>query len=137
MIDTLRPLLAVLGLMMMAMGAAAQTAPGDSVYRCGPDGRSYSTTPCASGKPVEVADPRSAEQQRQARDAAQRERQMADKLIAERVQREKATVPAAAGHIGPPAKASAPKSTKPKKKKKGKAVDPTMSEPIRTVTPTK
>ncbi|WP_395700329.1 hypothetical protein [Aquabacterium sp.] len=97
----------------------AQSASTDTVYRCGPDGRSYSSTPCASGKPVAVADPRSEAQQQAARDTAQRERQLADRMTAERVQREKSIVPAAAGNLGPhtPApKASAPKSAKPKKK---------------------
>lgn len=122
--------------------AMAQPSPGETVYRCGPDGRSYSTTPCAGGKAIDAADPRSADQQRQARDSAQRERQLADKMTAERVQREKSIISAAAGNLGPQVKPAAPapksaKPAKPKKKKKGKSTDPTMSEPVRTVTPKK
>lgn len=135
-------LLAALAALAMC-DAMAQPSPGETVYRCGPDGRSYSTTPCAGGKAIDAADPRSADQQRQARDSAQRERQLADKMTADRVQREKSIVPAAAGSFGPQAKPAAPATkpakatTKPKKKKKGKSTDPTMSEPIRTVTPKK
>lgn len=122
--------------------ASAQPSPGETVYRCGPDGRSYSSTPCAAGKAVDVADPRSDEQRQQSRDAAQRERQLADRMTAERVKREKSTIPVAAGNLGPSAKPAAPaakpaKSTKPKKKKKGKSTDPTMSDPIQTVKPKK
>jgi len=131
------------GLALWLGAAAAQTSPGETVYRCGPDGRSYSSMPCTSGKSVDVADPRSDEQRRQAEASAQRERQLADKLTADRVQRDKSTIPAAAGHIGPHAAASAAAakptkaSGKPKKKKKGKPVDPTLSDPVRGVTPKK
>lgn len=140
MIRRLHSLVAGLGLVAVANASLAQSSTGDTVYRCGPDGRSYSTTPCASGKPVDAADTRSEEQQRQARDTAQRERQLADKLTAERLQREQSIKPAAAGHIGVSAKAAVPASKpvkphKPKRKKKGQAVDPTLSEPVRTVTP--
>ncbi len=111
---------ACLGGWLVYLGSAtAQPASTETVYRCGPDGRSYSTTPCAGGKTVDVSDPRSESQQQAARDTAQRERQLADKMSAERAQREKAIVPAAAGNLGPhtpAAKASAPKSAKPKKK---------------------
>jgi hypothetical protein len=128
---------------LITANAIAQQAGSETVYRCGPDGRSYSTTPCAGGKHVDAADPRSEEQQRQGRDTAQRERQLADKLSADRVQREKAMVPAAAGNLGPQAKPAAPASKtnkpggKPKKKKKGQPKDPTLSDPVHTVKPKK
>lgn len=131
-------------LLLLTSGALAQpaatatpgtaAAAGDTVYRCGPDGRSYSTTPCPGGKAVVVADPRDAQQQAQGREAAERERQLAERLGAERAQRERAVVPAAAGELGPrpPAAASAakrskkaaddqPRPKKPKKKKPKRA----------------
>ena len=55
--------------LLCAGGAAAQT----QVYRCGADGRSYSQEPCDGGRAVEVADPRSAQQAAQARQAVQRD----------------------------------------------------------------
>lgn len=115
----LRPL-TLAGLLLGPMLAQAQSATAEPVYRCGPDGRSYSSTPCADGRPVNAADPRSPAQQREGREAAERQRQLADRMTAERIQREKATIPAAAGHIGPSsgistsAKAKAKNKTKPK-----------------------
>lgn len=127
---------------LVVTDAMAQASPGETVYRCGADGRSYSTTPCPGGKPVDAADSRSEEQQRQARDTAQRERQLADKMTAERTQREKSIVPAAAGNLGPQAK-PVPPSAKPakpankSKKKKGKSKDPTLSDPVHGINPKK
>lgn len=127
--------------------AAAQSLPepGSTVYRCGPDGRSYSDAPCPQGRAVTADDSRSPAQQREAREVAQRERQLADRLAAERVKREKANVPAPAVHIGgpasAPAKASGKKPKKSDKKKPGakagknnaqKSKDPTLSDPILT-----
>jgi hypothetical protein len=140
--ERLGGLVAVLAILAMT-GAMAQPASGETVYRCGPEGRSYSTTPCPGGKTVDAADPRSEEQQRQARDTAQRERQLADKMSTERAQREKAIVPAAAGNLGPQAKPVAPAAkpakpaSKPKKQKKGRSKDPTLSDPVHGITPKK
>jgi hypothetical protein len=65
---------------MLAPAAQAQ----DKVWRCGPEGREYSPTPCPGGREVPVADPRSAEQQRAAREVADREAGLADQLRKER-----------------------------------------------------
>jgi hypothetical protein len=54
-----RPLAALL-----VVGAAAASA--QTVYRCGPEGREYSQVPCKDGRSVDVADPRSKTQQREA-----------------------------------------------------------------------
>ena len=131
---SIRPALSLI--LLIAAAAALAQAP---VYRCGPDGREYSSTPCPGGKPVAVDDARTAEQQRQANEAAQREAQLAKQLEAERRQREAAAKPASAARIGPAAAASAPPKTaskpshgkKPKKKKANRPVDPTLSDPIR------
>ena len=66
-----------------AAGAAAQT-----VYRCGPDGRTYQDEPCAGGRPVEVADPRTDEQRRAAARAAASDERLAARLERERRARE-------------------------------------------------
>ena len=63
-------------LALLCSGAAAQTP----VYRCGPDGRSYSQEPCAGGRAVDVADARSAQQAVQARRVVQRDLRMAQAL---------------------------------------------------------
>ena len=67
--------------------AAAQTP---TVWRCGADGRSFSDTPCAEGQMLAMAAPRPAEDVQAARALAAQERQQADRLLAERLQREAA-----------------------------------------------
>jgi len=54
-----------------------QAAPPQTVYRCGPDGRVYSQTPCADGKALSVDDPRSASQQKAAREVTARDAEQA------------------------------------------------------------
>lgn len=58
------------------------------VWRCGPDGRLYSNVPCADGRVVDVADPRSAAQVAAAQEVAARERRLADRMRHERLERE-------------------------------------------------
>ena len=71
--------------LLCAGGAAAQT----QVYRCGADGRSYSQEPCDGGRAVEVADPRSAQQAAQARQAVQRDVREAHEAERARLQAER------------------------------------------------
>lgn len=73
---------------MLALWCAAATAEAQ-VYRCGPEGRSYSDTPCEAGRTVAVADPRSAGQAAQARQAAQRDATLARELEQARLQAER------------------------------------------------
>lgn len=118
---TLPALAAVL--LLLPLAVVGQTAPpAEPVFRCGADGSRYSATPCPEGREVKVADPRSEAQQREGRAVAERERQLAERLTAERAQREKATVPALAGSLGPaasaPGKNTKPKAAQKKKKKK-------------------
>jgi hypothetical protein len=60
------------------------------VYRCGPDGRLYSQTPCADGKAIDSDDARPAGQQKTDRDVAARDAEMARQLAEERRQRDAA-----------------------------------------------
>ena len=76
-----------LNLSILLCGAAL-LAQAQTVYRCGPDGRSYADSPCKDGRTVDVSDARSTEQARSAATAAQREQQMADSLRRERLARE-------------------------------------------------
>jgi len=115
--------------------AAAVAAPPQTVYRCGADGRQYSQTPCADGRPVTTEDSRSAEQHKAARDVAARDAQHAEKLAAERRQREDLAKGQAAAGIKAPdgnAPASAPKG---KAKSQAKAADPNMSPSMRVPAP--
>ena len=60
--------------------AAAQT-----VWRCGPDGRSFSDTPCTEGRALPVAETRPAEDVAVARARAEREIRLAEQLRRERL----------------------------------------------------
>lgn len=64
------------------------SAHAQAVYRCGADGRSYSQTPCAEGRAVEVKDERSAQQRREAIEVADRDRALGDSLQQDRLLRE-------------------------------------------------
>jgi hypothetical protein len=92
-----------------AVGVQAQTK-SQQVFRCGPDGRTYSQTPCKDGQAVDVADPRSAEQQRAAVQAVKREQALTEKMARERQAQEAAAAKQGANHIPYPAaiKAAAP-----------------------------
>ena len=114
----------------------AQAAPPQTVYRCGPDGRVYSQTPCADGKALTVGDPRSASQRQAAHEVAARDAAQAKQLAEERRQREEATRDqAAAGfRTSPQAEAASAPVRKPKAKAKSAAADPRMSPLMRVPT---
>jgi hypothetical protein len=76
---------------------ASLAAQSQTIWRCGPDGHSYSDTPCKEGRAVEAPLPRPAEDVAAARATAEREQELADRLLAERRQREAAQPAGAAG----------------------------------------
>jgi hypothetical protein len=76
-------------------------AQSQTVWRCGPDGRVFSDAPCADGRLVATVDPRPAADVQAAREMAQREQRLADKLRDERVQREAVGPGAGLAGIGP------------------------------------
>jgi hypothetical protein len=118
--------------------AMAQAAPPQTVYRCGPEGRVYSQTPCADGKALSADDPRSASQQKAARDVAERDAEQARKLADERRQREAASKgqQAAGFKTAPAAEVASAPSRKPKAKSASASADtPTMSPPMRLPAP--
>lgn len=108
-----------------AMSVAA-AAPPQTVYRCGPDGRVYSQTPCMDGRPVTIEDPRSATQEKAARDAQQAQ-QMAD----ERKQREASVKGQQAAGIKTQPAAETASAPSRKAKAKAPTVDANMSPPMR------
>lgn len=81
------PALLLLLLMALPAWAAAQT-----VWRCGPEGRSFSDTPCADGQALALAlaDARPSQDVAAARALADREMRLADKLRRERLREEAA-----------------------------------------------
>jgi hypothetical protein len=107
---------AALLLPLLAQAALAQT-----IYRCGPEGRSYSQAPCADGKPLTVDDPRSASQQQAAREVAAGDAALARNLADERRQREAGAQRQAAGFATSPTQAASAPARKPNKAKKPKA----------------
>ena len=73
------------------LSAGLGMAPGAyaaGIYRCGPDGRTYSQTPCADGRLIDAADPRSDAERAEAKRVAARERNTAADLERERRARE-------------------------------------------------
>jgi hypothetical protein len=124
-------------LLLTLAGTAARAAPPQTVYRCGPEGRVYSQTPCADGKVVTIEDSRSDQRQKAAREVAERDAQQARTLAEQRRQREAAA--AGQGITGiKSAPAESPASAPPRKKKskadtKTAPADSNMSPPMRAV----
>jgi len=71
----------------------AQAQEGQSIWRCGADGRSYSATPCAEGRQLDGAGPRPHTDVKAAQEIAQRERLLGHSLAKERQHREAAVRP--------------------------------------------
>lgn len=121
-------------LVVALTGACAAAAWGQTVYRCGPDGRTFSDQPCAGGLEVQ-ADPdrRKPEQQQEAARVAEREAALASQLAQERHAREAAPVPGA-GRVGPEAAkpASAPLGHKKKQKRHAKRRQQAVDDDGRT-----
>lgn len=97
-----------------------------TVFRCGPDGSTYSQTPCEQGKAVDVRDERTKEQQAAAEKLAKDVDVQGRQLEHERRAKEAKNPPAmASGFHGRPAAvdkaAGAPAKGKKKKNKRVKA----------------
>ena len=108
---------------LLASGPAlAQDAP---VYRCG---NSYQARPCAGGAPVDVADPRSDAQRREAEAARQRDAVLARQWAAERSAAERdAARSGGPANLGPraapaPARTASAAAKPPKKPKQPKSL---------------
>ena len=91
--------------------APAVTAQAAKIYRCGPDGRIYSQTPCKDGHEINAADKRSAEQRKAAEDSVKREGQTTEKMARERQANEAAAAKQGAIMIANPAAAKAVPAT--------------------------
>ena len=82
-------------LCLLAAASQAQT-----VWRCGPEGRSYADSPCDRGRAIEVTAGRPAADLQQAQSNARREQALAMQLANERRQREGLALSAPAGIRG-------------------------------------
>jgi len=84
------------GLTALAVCLAGLTAAGHTatIYRCGPEGRTFSQIPCPAGegRALDVSDPRDAGQRAEARDSARRTAAAADSMAAARERLEAARV---------------------------------------------
>jgi hypothetical protein len=112
-----------LALTAMLLAPQVGQAASQQVYRCGPEGRTYSQTPCKDGYAVNTDDARTAEQRKAAEAAVKREAKMAEKMAEERQAKEAAAAKQAPTIIGPTAQAAKPAAsaasshaTKPRKK---------------------
>jgi hypothetical protein len=115
---------AAAGWFLVAMLAAASAPPAAApIYRCGPDGRLYTQTPCPEGRLIQAADPRSEAQRVEAQRVAARERKVAAQLERDRRAQAAAPITPAAGieNAPPPAAGPAPKPQPPKKHPRHKA----------------
>jgi hypothetical protein len=83
----MKSLCTLLMLLAAPMFAFAQ-ADTQTVWRCGADGRSYSAVPCAEGRALSVGGARPTHEVQAAQLAAEREKQLAERLQSERAQRD-------------------------------------------------
>ena len=99
--------------LLLPLAASAQT-----IWRCGPDGRSYSATPCTDGRSLEGMQPRPVDDLADAQQRAARERRDADAMTRERLAQEnRQRGNGLAGFTPPQAAASAPQPRAKAKKK--------------------
>jgi hypothetical protein len=77
----------ILALLLAATTAQAQTQ-ATTVWRCGADGRSYTDSACPGGQALQVADPRTAADQAEARAVVARDQRLARQMVLERRERE-------------------------------------------------
>jgi hypothetical protein len=106
---------------LVTLGTSAMAAA--PIYRCGPDGNVYSQKPCADGRLIDAADPRSAAQRAEAGQVAARERKLANDLERERRAQE-ATRATAAGFNTLPAVAEAAATPQARAKNKKRNAKP-------------
>ena len=104
----------------MAVALIAPAAAAD-VYRCGPNGSTYSQTPCAEGRRIEQIDARSDEQRLQARQVNERTVALASALERDRLAYEAALRPALAGSFNAPVKTASNNTVRPDTSAKAKA----------------
>ena len=111
-----------LGLLLVALSMAcgSATAASQKVFRCGPDGRVYSQTPCKDGYEVKADDARSEQERKAAEEQLKRDDKLNEKMARERRAYEAASKPGIGVIVNPAAAkpaASAASSAAAKKKR--------------------
>ncbi len=99
--------------LVLPLAAGAQT-----IWRCGPDGRSYSATPCADGRSLEAMEPRPADDLASAQQRAARERREADSMTRDRLAAESRQRGNGLAGFKPPQAAEKAQPPRPKAKRK-------------------
>lgn len=107
----------IVGWMAVALITPAAAA---EIYRCGPNGSSYSQTPCAEGRRVELIDKRNDEQRLQAMQVNERTAALATSLERDRLAYEAALRPALAGSFNAPVNTASNNTARPHTKAKAK-----------------
>ena len=109
-----------LAALLLSLAASSTGWAQKKVFRCGPDGRIYSQTPCKDGYEVNADDKRSAEQRKAAEESVRREEKLNEKMARERQAKEVAAAKQGPATIAnsSAAKAAAPAASAPAKKKK-------------------
>lgn len=90
-----------------------------TVYRCGPDGKTYSQEPCKGGKKIDASDTRTEAQRADSLATTAADKKRADALEREREAREAVQKPTTAGGFNS-RPAAAPDTAKAKAEDKGK-----------------
>ena len=88
-------------LVLLALVGLPLLTNAQAIWRCGPDGRSFSDTPCPEGRALPVADTRPSEDVAEARARADRDIRLADKLRRERLREEAAQRGSGLAALGP------------------------------------
>ncbi len=131
----------MLGVALVAWPAMASTAggvaPATSAWRCGPEGRVYSDTPCAGGRELELPAPRPAADVRAAERLAQREAALGERLRREREAREAAAIAASAQPVslGPVRSAAKASGAKRSSERRGPAADQQPTDRLQATAP--
>ena len=110
-----------LAALVLSLAAGSTAWAQKKVFRCGPDGRIYSQTPCKDGYEVNADDKRSAEQRKAAEENVRRDDKLNEKMARERHAKEVAAAkegPATIGNasaVKPPASAASGATAKKKR----------------------
>jgi hypothetical protein len=113
----MNPYTSLVGWMTVALITPVAAA---EIYRCGPNGNTYSQMPCADGRRVDALDVRSHEQRLQARQVNERTLALASSLERDRLASEAANRPALAGSFSATAKKASSDAPQPHSKSRAK-----------------
>ena len=107
-----------LAALVLLLAASSTGWAQKKVFRCGPDGRIYSQTPCKDGYEVNADDKRSAEQRKAAEESVRRDEKLNEKMARERHAKEVAAAKQGPAVIAKAAAPAASAASAPAKKKK-------------------